>query len=141
MAAKPKQPPHKLSRETFFSELPSRNLKTVFTHKTSAQNCKNKNTAAATTYINHQINSIFTNKAIVHHSSDAPSTASVQKLGDTCTRVGEAEVLPICPERGNTITPNSKRRHRNCSTCRHNRLARVGIFTSEFTSQNHKFIS
>jgi len=107
--------------------------------KTAKTKDSSKNTA--TIYINHKINSIFTNKDIVDHSSDAPSTASVQKLGDTCTRVGEAKMLPICPERSNTIASDSKRRHRNCLTYRHNCLARVGIFTSEFTSQNIKFIS
>ena len=99
-----------------------------------------KYTTAATIYINRQIN-IFTDKAIAHHSSDAPSTTSIQKLGDTRTRVSEAEMLPICPVRSYTIMPDSKRRHRNCLTCRHNSLARVGIFTSEFTSQNIKFIA
>ena len=99
----------------------------------------NKNTASIC--INYKINSTFPNKDIVHHSSNTPSTTSVQKLGNTCARVSEAKMLPVCPERSNTIASDSKWRHRNCLTCRHNRLARVGIFTSEFTSQNDKFIS
>ena len=113
------------------AETQKQSPRTKQTQKTAKTKDNSKNTAAI--YINHKINSIFTNKDILHHSSDAPSTASVQKLGDTCTRVGEAKMLPICPERSNTIASDSKRRHRNCLTYRHNCLARVGIFTSEFT--------
>ena len=108
---------------------------------TKPQEAKDSNTSATTVHINHKINSIHPNKGIVHHNSDTPSTTSVQKLSKTRTRVSKAETLPVCPKRSNTIAPDLKRRHRNRLTCRHNSLARVGIFTSEFTSQNIKFIS
>ena len=98
-------------------------------------------TNTATIYINHKINSILPNKGIVRHNSDTSSTASIQKLGNARTRVSKAETLPVCPKRSNTIKSDPKQRHRKCSTYRHNSLARVGIFTSEFTPQNNKFIS
>ena len=102
---------------------------------------KDNSTNTATIYINHKTNSISPNNSIVPHNSDTSSSASVQKLNNTCARMREAETFPICPKCSNTIAPDSKRRHRKCLTCRHNRLDRVGIFTSEFTSQKVKFIS
>ena len=137
---------HEPSGETFFQRPVARQpkLKNIRHAQNKCKKLQKRKTAVKTwqpyTSTTRSI-VFFTNKDIVHLRSDAPSTASVQKLGDTCTRVGEAEVLPICPERGNTITPNSKRRHRNCSTCRHNRLARAGIFTSvHFTKSQVHFL-
>ena len=73
-----------------------------------------------------------------YRSLDASSTTSIQKLGNTRTRVLEAKPFPICPQRSNPIAPNPKRRHKNCFTCRHDSLARVGICTSELSSPKHQ---
>ena len=87
-----------------------------------------------------QVQQSSSQESTVHHTgnSNAPSSTSVQKLGNTRAGMLEAESLPIRPEHSDTIASDLQRRQSKSLSCRHNRLARIGIFTLVLSTKINK---